>query len=130
MLGMGWLNHEPWKSRKRFIGVEGGKGTCYQWKEKGQCSQGDRCSFRHETQDLALKPEHTAATPSSQPYHEVEVCRGREVSEAKVTMCPFFDNRADVVCKELARERLVNIGIRPSANLKKNETGCKAVQGC
>ena len=32
----------------------------------------------------------------SQPYHEVEVCRGREVSEAKGTMGPFFDNRADI----------------------------------
>ena len=26
------------KSRKGMSGVEGGKGTCYQWKEKGQCS--------------------------------------------------------------------------------------------
>ena len=33
----------------------------------------------------------------SQPYHEIEVCRGREVSEAKVTMGPFFDNRADTI---------------------------------
>ena len=54
-------------------GVEGGKMYCYQWKEKGQCSQGDRC------------------------HHEVEVCQGREVSEAKVTMGPFFDNRADII---------------------------------
>ena len=46
----------------------------------------------------------------SQPYHEVEVCRGREVSEAKVTMGPFFDNRADIIRKVPARERLVNIG--------------------
>ena len=37
------------KSRKGLSGVEGGKGMCYQWKEKGQCSQRDRCSFRHET---------------------------------------------------------------------------------
>ena len=36
------------KSRKGLIGVEGGKGICYQCKEKGQCSQGDRCSFRHD----------------------------------------------------------------------------------
>ena len=49
-----------------------------------QCSQGDRCSFRHETQDRVQKP-----------YHEVEVCRGRDVFEAKVIMVPFFDNRAD-----------------------------------
>ena len=73
---------------------EGGKGTCYQWKEKGQCSHGDRCSFRHETQDRAQKPQHTAATPF-QPT--VSRCRGREASEAKVTMDPFFDNRVDII---------------------------------
>ena len=50
------------KSRKGFVGVEGGKGICFQWKETGQCSQGDRCSSRHETQDRAQKPEHTATT--------------------------------------------------------------------
>ena len=47
------------KSRKGLSGVEEGKGTCYQWKEKLQCSKGERCSFRHETQDLAQKPEQT-----------------------------------------------------------------------
>ena len=29
--------------------------------------------------------------------NEVEVCRGREVSEAKVTMGPIFDNRAVII---------------------------------
>ena len=48
------------------------KGICYQWKEKGQCSQGDKCSLRHEIQDRAQEPEHTAATPS-----EPTVSRGR-----------------------------------------------------
>ena len=43
------------KNRKGLSGVEGGKGICYQWKEKGQCSQGDRCSFRHESNDHAQK---------------------------------------------------------------------------
>ena len=34
----------------------------------------------------------------SHPSHEVEVCRGREVSEAKVTMVPpFFGNRAEKI---------------------------------
>ena len=44
------------KSRKGMSGVEL-KGFCYQWKEKGQCSEGDRCSFRHETQDRAQNPK-------------------------------------------------------------------------
>ena len=43
-------------------------------------------------------------------------CRGKEASEAKVTLVPFFDNRADSIWKVLARDHLVNIGIHPSAN--------------
>ena len=50
----------------------------YRWKEKGQYSQGDRCSFRHETQHRAQKPEHTAATP-----FEPTVSRGRSVSRKR-----------------------------------------------
>ena len=65
-------------NRKGLIGVEGGKGTCYQWKEKGQCSKGDQCSFWHESHDRAQKPEHTAATPS-----EPTVSRGRSVSKKR-----------------------------------------------
>ena len=60
----------------------------------------------------------------SQPYHD----RGREVSAAKVTMCPFFDNRADIIFEVLAREHLMNIGNRPRT--LKNETGCKAGDKC
>ena len=48
-------------------------------------------SFRHVTQNTLLP--HLL----SQPHHEVEVCRGREVSEAQVHMGPIFDNRADVI---------------------------------
>ena len=61
------------KSRKGLIGVEGGKGVCYERKEKGQCSHGDRCSFRHETQDRVQKPEHTAATPSEPTASRVRI---------------------------------------------------------
>ena len=84
------------KNRTGLSGVEGGKGTCYQWKEKGQCSKGDQCSFRHESDDHVHEPEtHLPPHRLSQPYHEGEVCRGKEVSEANLTVVPFFDNRAD-----------------------------------
>ena len=36
------------KNRKGLSGVEKGQGVCYQWKAKGQCSRGDKCSFRHD----------------------------------------------------------------------------------
>ena len=63
------------KSRKGLIDVEGGKRFLLPVERKGQCSQGDRCSFRHETQVRAQKPEHTATTPS-----EPTVSRGRRLS--------------------------------------------------
>ena len=66
------------KNRKGTSGVEGGKGTCCQWKEKAQCSKGDRCSFRNESNDRAQKPEDAAATPS-EPFFS----RGRSVSKKK-----------------------------------------------
>ena len=65
-------------------------------------------------------PEHTAATP-----FEPALSRGRSVSRKrsirgkKVTMGPFFDNRADTIWKVLVRERLVNSGIRPNVNSTK-----------
>ena len=36
-------------SPKRLGGIEKGKGMCYQWKAKGQCSKGDQCSSRHDS---------------------------------------------------------------------------------
>ena len=49
------------KSHRELSGVERGKGICYQWKEKGQCSKGDQCSFRHESNDHTPKPTPKAA---------------------------------------------------------------------
>ena len=83
------------KNRTGLIGVEGGEGICYQWKEKGQCSKGDNCSFPHESDDHAQKPTPKAATPS-----EPSMTRGRSVSRKRSirgTMVPFFDNRADII---------------------------------
>ena len=50
------------KSRKGLIGVEGGKGICYQWKEKGQCSQGDRCNIRTRPKSCAKTRTHCRHT--------------------------------------------------------------------
>ena len=66
------------KNRKGLCGVEGGKGTCYQWNEKGQCSKGDQCSFQHESDDRAQKTTPKAATLSEPP-----LSRGRSVSKKK-----------------------------------------------
>ena len=84
------------KSRKGLIGVEG---------EVLVTSGEKKASVRQETNAVsgmivAIVSKNQNTLPPrlpSQPCHEVEVCRGREASEAKVTMGPFFDNRADII---------------------------------
>ena len=61
-------------NRKGMSGVEGGKGVRYQWKEKSQCSKRDQCSFLHESNDRARKPEQTTATPSEPSFFTRSKC--------------------------------------------------------
>ena len=53
------------KNRKGISGAEGGKGTCYQWKEKGQCSKETSAVSIMKSNDRAQqKPNPNAATLS------------------------------------------------------------------
>ena len=85
------------KNRKVKSGVEGGEKVFVTCKKKASVRQetsaasGMRLTIVRKNQNTM--PPHLL----SQPCHEVEVCRGKEVSEAKVTMVPFFDNRADII---------------------------------
>ena len=118
------------QSRKGLSSVEGGKGLYYQWKGKGQCSQGDRCSFRHETQDRAQKPEHTAATPS-------EPAASRDRSVSRKTRIWGKSNHGSIL-RQPCRYHLKGTCTRrsweswhpPECQFFQNETGCKAGYKC
>ena len=58
------------KNWKGMSGAEGATGICYQWKEKGQCSKGDQCSFRHESDDCAQQKPNPNAATLSEPVEE------------------------------------------------------------
>ena len=64
-------------SCRELMGIERGKGECCQWKAKGECSKGDQCSLRHESNDRA-KPTPKTAPPSVPPAP-----RGRSASRKK-----------------------------------------------
>ena len=119
------------KNRKGMSGVEGGKGICYQWKEKGQCSKGDQCSFWHESNDRAPKPEHTAATFWAINGTRSKCVEEKKYPEAIVTLVSFFDNRVDIISKVLARDRLVSVGILSNVNsLKLNRDAKPGMSVC
>ena len=97
-LGTGELNQEQWSRVER-------DQSALKEEQVSVTSGKKKASVRKETDAVSVtKPKivhkHRNTLPSrllSQPYHEVEVCREREVSEAKVTMGHFFDNRADII---------------------------------
>ena len=73
------------------------KVSVTQWKEKDQ-SRKETVALSATNPKIVRKNQNTLPPHLlGQPYHEVEMCRGREVSEAKVTMVPFFDNRAATI---------------------------------
>ena len=61
---------------------------------------------------------------------EVEVCREREVSEATVTVGPFFDNRVDIIWRRTCTRTPREYWHPPECQLNKNETDCKAGDTC
>ena len=67
------------KSHKGLSCVERGRGICYQWREKGQCSKGGQCSFGHESNDRA-KPSPKAEPPSEPQSSKT---RGRSLSRKR-----------------------------------------------
>ena len=117
------------KNRKGLSGVEGGKGSCYQWKEKGQCSKGDQCSFRRHSDDRAQKPDHNAATPS-----EPSLSRGRSVSKKSVQ----GKSNHGAILRQPCRYYLKGICTRspseyrhpPECQFYRTEKGCEAGDKC
>ena len=95
-LGTGELNQEQWSRIER---------DCQALKEEkvSVTSGKKKASVRMEnsavstTRPKIVRKNQNTLPPRllSQPCREVEVCRGREVSEAKVSVGPFFDNRSD-----------------------------------
>ena len=100
-------------------------------KEKGQCSEGDQCSFQHKSNDRAQKLDHDTATLS-----EPSLSRDQSVSKKRSIQDqskPWFHSPTTVQISfegYLQAIALANIGILLSVNFTKNEAGCKAGGKC
>ena len=64
-------------NRTGRLGVERGQEERHQWKATGQCSRGDKCSFRHDSHDRE-KP-----TPKTAPSSDRPTPSGRSASRKR-----------------------------------------------
>ena len=90
-----------WRRKRYLLSVERKKANV---RRESSADSGMRVTIVPNQSRIRMPPHL-----SSHQWHEVEVCRGKEVS-----MMPFFDNRADTIWKVLACDRLVNIAILPN----------------
>ena len=65
-------------SRRRLSGVERGQRSLLSMERKGQCSRGDQCSFRHDSDERAKPTPNTA--PPSEPPTQRGRCASRTMS--------------------------------------------------
>ena len=71
-------------------------GDCWQWEAHGQCSKGDKCSFRHDVNERAKMTQPNPSPSSFMRQNE----RKRRKPEVPVGEC--FDGHARITSKELA----------------------------
>ena len=98
MPDMGELNLEPWERVARELSALKEEKVSVTTGKRKASDRKETVAVSATTPKIVRKNQNTLPPHlPSQPYHEVEVCRGSEVSVAKVTMGPFFDNRADII---------------------------------
>ena len=116
-------------SRRGLSGIERGKGVCYQWKAKGQCSRGDLCSFGHDGDERA-KP-----TPKTAPSSEPPTPRGRSASRKWSLRGRSQSGKSNrQPCKNLLKgtctKFLCDYWHPPECQFCKSESGCKFGAEC
>ena len=89
-------------------------GDCWQWETNGQCSKGDNCSFRHETNKRA-KITPSNPSPNSFMQQNERKLREPEVPEEEVTAVECLDGHARITSKELAPIHSVKSGTLQNA---------------
>ena len=110
------LKQAPWSRIKRVKQREQRSlGDCWQWKANGQCSKGDNCSFRHDTNKRA-KMTQPNPSPESSTQQNVKKCiENQESPEAEAQEAERLDVPARTTSKELAPIHSVKSGTLQNA---------------
>ena len=114
------------KKRREWVALKEEKVSVTSGKKEAECSKGDQCSFRHESNDRAHRPDHNAATAS-----EPSSSRGRSVSnkrsvQVKSNHGAILRQPCRYDLKVLARDHF----LPPECQFYNTETGCKAGWKC
>ena len=104
-------------------------GDCWQWKPNGQCSKGDKCSFRHDTNKRAKSTQPNPSPSSSTRQNERKASRTRS-PRGKSPSGRMFR----LPCKDYLKGTCTNSFCEkwhpPECLFYKSENGCKFGEKC
>ena len=89
-------------------------GDCWQWAANGQCSGGDNCSCRHDTNKRQKVTQPNPSPSSFMRQNERNASRTRS-PEDKVPVVECLDGLARIASKELATTHPAKDGILQNA---------------
>ena len=99
-------------------------GDCWQWEANGQCSQGDNCSFRHDTNKRA-KSTQPNPSPGSSTQQSVKNASRTRSPRGKMARLP---------CKDYLKGTCTNSFCEkwhpPECLFYKSENGCRFGEKC
>ena len=106
------------------------QGDCWQWKAEGQCSKGNTCSFRHET--------NKRAKPATQPAPSPEHPKSQDVTDSAKAKSPRGRSPSGRInrlpCKDHLRGTCANPSCEkwhsPECLFNKSTEGCKFGDKC
>ena len=102
-------------------------GDCWQWKANGQCSKGDSCSLRHDTNKRAKSTQPNPSPRSSTRQNEKNASRTRSPRGRSGRM-------ARLPCKDYLKGTCTNPFCEkwhhPECLFNKSENGCRFVEKC
>ena len=116
-------NHRMKQREQRIL------GDCWQWEANGQCSQGDNCSFRHDTNKRAgsTQPNPSPGSSTQQSVKNASRTRGHRGRSPNGRMSRW-------PCKDYLKGTCTNSFCEkwhpPECLFYKSENGCRFGEKC
>ena len=104
-------------------------GDCWQWKADGQCSKGDKCSFRHDTNKRAKSTQPNPSPRSSTQQSVKNASRTRSLGGRSPS-----GKMARLPCKDYLKRTCTTPFCEkwhpPECCIYKSENGCRFGEKC
>ena len=117
------------KTRKgKKISVERKSGECYQWKAKGQCTEGNACSFRHDDRKRGNGTQSSPLAPIPQTQNDRKSFSKGKSPRGRVPSGKGYQKQCRKQLNGNCTNRSCDFDIVPAVNIIKHNRDANSVK--